>query len=169
MAALDLELARRRPAWPPWLALLVGIALVADTGLQYVEARDAIAEIEQRNNALAGRAPVEADVPEQTKRELEAARRVLQELSLPWEALFRSIEDAVSGDTALLSIEPDAGRRAVQIVGEARSYAAILKFMDRLDTAPALAQVHLLNHEMRAEAAERPFLFTLAATWKAAP
>ena len=46
MPALELDFARRRPAWPPWLALLVGMALVADTGLQYVEAQDAIAEIE---------------------------------------------------------------------------------------------------------------------------
>lgn len=169
MAALDLDLARRSPTWPAWLALVVGMALAADTGLQFVEARDAIVEVELRSNAKAGRAPVEEAVPEQTKRELEAARRVLQELALPWEALFRSIEGAVNRETALLSIEPDAGRRAVQIVGEARSYAAILGFMDRLDGSPALTKVHLLSHEMRTEAAERPFLFTLAATWKVAP
>ncbi|CAD5369842.1 hypothetical protein RA210_U110098 [Rubrivivax sp. A210] len=166
MAALDLELAPRRPSWPRWLALAVGVALALDAGLHYLELRDGVKEIEERQSTRAERKPAEEVVPEQTRRELDSARRVLQELALPWEALFASIEGAVNRDVGLLSIEPDAGRRAVQIVGEARDYAAILRLMERLEKGRALARVHLLSHELRQDVAERPFVFTLAATWK---
>lgn len=169
MARLELDLVRRRPAWPPWLALVVGLALAADAGLQWLGLRDEVATLQQRGSARPARAVAAEPVSEETQRELAGARRLLEELALPWEALFRSIEGAVDRDTALLSVEPDAGRRAVQISGEARDYPAVLRFMERLEKGPALARVHLLSHEVRQDDADRPTLFTLAASWKVAP
>ena len=169
MAALDLDLVRRRPAWPPWLALVVGLALSADAGLQLIGLRDDVAALQQRGSPRPARVVAAEALPEATQRELADARRLLEELALPWEALFRSIEGAVDRDTALLSIEPDSGRRAIQISGEARNYLAVLRFMDRLEKGQTLARVHLLSHEIRQEDADRPTLFTLAASWKVAP
>lgn len=169
MARLELDLVRRRPAWPPWLALLVGLALSVDAGLQWFGLRDDVAALQQRSGARPARAVSAEAVPEETRRELDSARKLLVELALPWEQLFRSIEGAVGRDTALLAIEPDAGRRTLQITGEARNYVAVLRFMERLEQGQALTRVHLLSHEVRQDDADRPTLFTLAATWKVAP
>ncbi|ACB36135.1 hypothetical protein Lcho_3881 [Leptothrix cholodnii SP-6] len=183
---LDLDLVRPGPAWPAWLLLIAGLALAAHTGLGYLALHEQQAQLQQRSarphQAIA--APTAA-VSDETRRELAAARQVLQELALPWEPLFRLIEGALMADAALLAIEPDAGKGALRIRGEARDYPAILAFMRRLEAspgdgagttpardpegAPLLAGVHLLNHEIREDVAERPYLFTLVASWRTAP
>jgi hypothetical protein len=104
-------------------------------------------------------------VSEQTQRELDAARRLLQELVLPWDTLFRSVETSVDRDTALLAVEPDADKRALRVTGEARDYHAVLQFVQRLEKSPGLSQIHLLNHQIREDVAEKPFVFTLSASW----
>lgn len=170
MRALDLDFVRRRPAWPAWLLLAVGLGIAGDALLGWLSLRDELAQLQRRRGVPQLVAtPAKEPVNEQTQRELDAARQVLQELALPWEPLFLAIEGAIGADTALLSIEPDAGRRMVRIGGEARHYLAILNFMQRLEASQGLSGVHLLNHQVREEVAERPVQFMLAASWKAAP
>jgi len=150
--------------------LAVGVSLAAEAGLGYAGLRAEIEQLERRRAEPAvRRAPPQAPLSESTRRELDAARRVLQELTLPWEALFGAIEASDGKGTALLAIEPDAGKRSVRISGEARSYPAILAFMQRLEASPTLSGVHLLTHQIREQEAGRPFHFTLAASWKAQP
>ena len=169
MRPLQLDLVRHRPAWPAWAVLLIGLFLAVEAGLDHQRAQRDLLELQRpRSEARLAQAGAEP-VSEQTQRELEAARRLLQELVLPWDALFRSIETAIDRDTALLAIEPDADRRSVRIIGEARNYRAILDFVVRLEEKQGLAQIHLLNHQVREDVAERPFMFTLAANWGVAP
>ena len=47
--------------------------------------------------------------------------------------------------------------------------AALLAYIDELERDPSLARVHLLNHQVREDAPERPTQFTVSATWKASP
>jgi Tfp pilus assembly protein PilN len=170
MRALDLDLVRRRPAWPSWLMLLLGLALTGQVVLDTLNLR---AEERLLQARRAGRAPAAVQptppVNEPLRRELDAAQQVLSELALPWEALFQAIETAIDGHTALLAIEPDAGRHAVRITGEARNYLAILSLMARLEATQPLARVHLLNHQIRDDVAQRPYQFTLSATWRTLP
>lgn len=174
MRALDLELVRRRPVWPAWAILAVGLALGGEALYSALKARDELDVLQQRR----GRPVISANlakepVSEQTQRELDAARQTLRELALPWEALFRAIEgttDGVKGSsTALLAIEPDPAKQVVRIGGEARDYASILRLVRRLEASHVLADVHLLSHEFLEEAAGRPFQFTLSAQWRNAP
>ena len=170
MRALDLDLVRRRPAWPAWLMLAIGVALAGDALVSYIGARDEFTQLQRRRaGVLPPLARPKEPVSEQTQRELDAARQTLQELALPWEPLFRSIEGSIDADTALLAIEPDAGKNVVRISGEARNYPAILEFMQRLEVPRVLAGVHLLNHQIREDVAERPYQFTLSAHWRAVP
>jgi Tfp pilus assembly protein PilN len=170
MRALDLDLVRRRPAWPAWLMLAIGIALAGDALVSYLGARDELTQLQQRRaGVLPTVARAKEPVSEQTQRELDAARQTLQELALPWEPLFRAIEGSIDADTALLAIEPDAGKQVVRISGEARNYLAILEFMQRLEQPRVLTGVHLLNHQIREDVAERPYQFTLSAAWRAVP
>jgi hypothetical protein len=170
MRALDLDLVRRRPVWPAWLLLGVGGLLFGDALLDTLRLRDEMGQVERRRGSTPAAAPaLKEPVNEQTRRELDVARQALQELALPWEPLFKSIESSVGTDTALLSIEPDAGKRMLRISGEARSYPSILSFMVRLEKAQVLTGVHLISHQLREELAERPVQFTLAASWRTAP
>jgi len=170
MRALDLDLVRRRPAWPAWLMLAIGIALAGDALVSYLGARDEFTQLQRRRaGVLPTVARAKEPVSEQTQRELDAARQTLQELALPWEPLFRAIEGSIDADTALLAIEPDAGKQVVRISGEARNYLAILEFMQRLEQPRVLTGVHLLNHQIREDVAERPYQFTLSAAWRAVP
>jgi Fimbrial assembly protein (PilN) len=170
MRALDLDLVRRRPAWPAWAMLAVGVLLAAEAGFGVVGLRDEVRQLEQRRAAPVVRsAAPAAPLSEPTRRELDAARRVLQELTLPWEAMFRAIEEADGKGIALLSIEPDAAKRSVRIGGEARNYPAILAFMQRLEASHTLSGVHLLNHQLREQEAGRPVYFIVATSWGAAP
>jgi Tfp pilus assembly protein PilN len=169
MRALDLELARRRPRWPAWLMAGVGAVLAFDALSSYLGLREQAQELtRQRSSHVARALPAEA-MTEETRREYEAARRLLLDLALPWERLFGSIEGAVDQDTALLAIEPDAAKQTLQITGEARDYLAVLAFMARLEQDRMLTRVHLVNHELREDAPEQPTQFTLAANWRSAP
>lgn len=170
MGALDLDFVHRRPAWPAWLLLGLGAVLAADALFDTLRLRDelALAQGRPRGSPVAAATTKEA-LNEATRRELEQARKALLELALPWEALFQAIEGSIGRDTALLAIEPDAGKRLLRISGEARSYPALLAFMVRLEKTQVLGGVHLISHQLREEVAERPLQFTLAAGWGAAP
>ncbi len=170
MRALDLDLVRRRPAWPAWLMAAIGVALAADALFGYFSLRDEVEQLQHRRSAprLAA-APAKEAVSEQTLRELNAAQQILRELALPWDALFGAIEAATDGSTAMLAIEPDAAKRVVRISGEARNYLAVLNFMGRLEKTPVLSGVHLLSHQIREDVAERPYQFTLSASWRTTP
>jgi hypothetical protein len=168
MRTLDLDLVRRRPAWPAWLLLVLGLALAVDVALGWRQAREQLAQAQQPVARPAPRRPAEPPLSEATRRELAAARQVLGQLAIPWEALFRSIEDADSAATALLTIEPDAARRSVRLSGEARDYPAILALAARLEAGGVLQRVHLQNHQLRDDAPGRPTQFTLSAHWAAA-
>lgn len=170
MRALNLDFVRRRAAWPAWLLLAVGAVLMGDALLDTLRLRDELGQWQhRRGSSSAAPSAGKEVVDEQTRRELEIARQALQELALPWEPLFKSIERSIGKDTALLAIEPDAGKRALRISGEARSYPAVLAFMVRLEETQVLGGVHLISHQLRDDAAERPVQFTLVALWKAAP
>ncbi|WP_088279570.1 PilN domain-containing protein [Ideonella sp. A 288] len=170
MRALDLDLVRRRATWPAWVMLLVGVAMAADAGFGWLDLRDEVERQQQRRSGpqIAEARPVEP-ISDQTQRELTAARRTLDELALPWDALFASIEAALDKDTALLAIEPDAGKRVVRIQGEARSYPAVLALMQRLEQSEALGGMHLLNHQIREDVPERPYQFTMSGQWSVRP
>lgn len=170
MRALDLDFAPRRSRWPAWVLLALGIGINADAGWRWMQLDEARAQWHERRASLMRRAPPAPPPPdERTHRELVAARHVLQELALPWDVLLRDIEGAIGEHTALLSIEPDASRRQLRIGGEARGYGDALGFMQRLNTTHALTGVHLLNHQVRDDAPERPVQFTLSAAWRTQP
>lgn len=165
MRRAELDFVRRRPQWPLWLAFGVAVVLAADAVHTYFGLQRGIRE-SSRPAELRPRAASDANLPEATRRELDAARRVLQDLVLPWGALFRSVEAAVGNQAALLSIEPDAARGQVRITGEARDYAAVIELMRRLESGGTLSGIHLISHEMRSDQPQRPVHFALVGYWR---
>jgi Tfp pilus assembly protein PilN len=110
--------------------------------------------------------PVAPDTrdPKLVAQEVVRANAVLANLAVPWDALFGELESAANPNVALLSIQPEAGGRKVQLAGEARRFDDLLAYVAKLDGTPGFANVFLTEHEMRG-AADRGVSFTIAADW----
>jgi hypothetical protein len=169
MRLIEIDFVRRRPVWMVWLILGIALLIAFDMGRSYFEAKRSLALGDRPPEVQPRAIPTEENVSAQTQRELDQARRVLVELSLPWDALFRSVEAAAGKNVALLSIEPDVGRGQVRITGEARDYVSALNFLVRLEEGRTLERVHLLNHELREEDPQRPYRITLVGHWRTQP
>jgi Tfp pilus assembly protein PilN len=175
MAARTLQLDFERPvAVRPWGTILLALgALVAAWVLvEYSDATDEIRRWEGKladTKRLARRSlpsfAVEDAPSTGEAQEIKAANAVLDQLAAPWDKLFADIEAATIADVALLGVQPDPRGRLVNLEGEARDLKALLTFLARLEAAPALTDAHLTRHEIRANDANRPLVFTIRARW----
>ena len=171
MRALELDFAAgsRRVSW---LGIgLLAIAAVATVKLadmyaesqrevKQIEAR--IARLERRANGINSDAPRLADA---TIQEIRHANQVIDQITLPWDRLFRAVESVANGRVALLGISPDQRRGTVELSAEAADVEAMFDYVKRLQRAPSLARVYLLNHQVNARDPQRPVRFTVTASW----
>ena len=169
MRRVDLDFMPRRRQWPSWALLGVVLFLAFDAAHSYRSLHKALDDSRRPPAARPARPVLDSGVPESTKRELDAARRIYQELALPWGPLFRAVESATGPQAALLSIEPDAARGLVRITGEVKDYPSVIEFMRRLEATGVLERAHLVSHEVREDQAQRPTFFALVAYWRANP
>ncbi len=148
------------------IALLLGGKLFADY-------RDVTAEIERgeaaltRLERLAGHKAVRPGKQgaDPYSAEIKRANEVIDQLALPWDQLFASVEEAAGKDVALLSIQPDKHKGAVSIEGEAKDIAAMLDYMRRLNEAKQLRKIDLLSHQVQQQDPQKPVRFNLSARW----
>ena len=110
--------------------------------------------------------PLDASALQQ---EIRQANEILQQLALPWDALFQAVEATSEQEIALLSIQPDVGKRIVRIGGEAKNFDALLAYITRLEDSKILNRVYLTSHEVRTQVAEKPVRFALVANWVVQP
>ena len=170
MRALHVDF--QRPAAFPlgWASLALVLALAIFTGYSYYRTSSALAQVEAsaaRSRAAAARAVSGAD-GERLQQELKAASKILDELSLPWDALFQALEQARGERVALLLAQPEPRKRIVTLNGEAKNYDSLFAFVRELEKNPAMTRVHLQSHEVRQNDPQRPIFFTLEAQWGAA-
>lgn len=98
--------------------------------------------------------------------ELRQARAVVQQLDLPWDELFRSVESADAPTVALLGIESAADRKRLQITAEAKNFEAMLRYIRELEGRELFAQVYLSSHQIQLQDPQRPVRFMLSASWR---
>ncbi len=103
------------------------------------------------------------------QQEIRNANQVVQQMTLPWDRLFKELETAASNEVALLSVQPDVASRQVRISGEAKNFTAMLDYARRLEQTDMLREVILLGHEVKAQDPQRPVTFSLAAGWSERP
>lgn len=171
MRALDLDFQPRKFS-PAGLALLAaGLLAFAAAFLDY---RSAAEEADARRAELANlQQPARAALPRvgddrELQQVMQAAGAVAQDLQRPWDALFKALEEAKAEDVALLSLNPDAARGALQITGEAKTRDAILAFVDRLSQGGALKNVFLAEDQRQEQDPEKPYRFLITADWAGA-
>jgi hypothetical protein len=172
MPALELDYVRR---WygddrtGRWL-LVLGLLVLAAVGgylwrlnAQIDRFHGEVGRIEQSLRQQSGQVrPLSA---REVETQLAAARVVMRQLSLPWEALFRAVESADARNVALLTIQPNAERRTLAISGEAKAFEHVLEYVRQLERSDPLVNVHLTNHKIEQQDPQRPVHFTLVADW----
>lgn len=174
MRALDLDFVRSTRPWPVWglLLLVVGAAVLTQVVVSERELAGRIALSESRLALLArhgAKQGVGSGDAQNVEQEIRQANTILQQLTLPWAALFKAVEDANDKQIALLAIQPDAQKSQVRLQGEAKNLKALLDYIGRLAQGGTLTQVYLTNHEIKAQDPEQPVQFSLLANWNMKP
>ena len=174
LPALQLDFKQSPRHWP-WLGLLLLIAGVMWVAYAMNEARVLSGQIdlaEARLAVLAKRGriqpapPIDAQVLQQ---EVRQANDILQQLTLPWNALFQVLESTSEKQIALLTVQPDARKHSLRLSGEAKNFDALLAYIARLEQSRVLSHVYLTSHEVRTQDAEQPVRFALVANWTVQP
>lgn len=119
---------------------------------------------QQQQHRKTPRTPI-ARITQETQQELKQANEVLQKINLPWEALFDSLEYAVSKEIALLSVQPNVANRTIRITGEARNLAALTDFVEVIEREEVFENAYVLNYKVKQENPYRPIAFSLTTTW----
>jgi hypothetical protein len=161
-------------ATPAGIALLVAGAFLTAAGAAWTasllaeigQVESGIADIEGPGHRLDGHGSGQA---REVRRQVRQANLVVQEMTIPWDRLFRGLESAEDDEVALLELEPDAAKRTVRISGEAKHLEAMLEYSRRLERTGTLDRVVLLGHEIRIDDAQRPVAFSLSAAWRESP
>lgn len=170
MQPLDLDHVRTRSR-APWVRYALAAAALGFAADQAAHYRSTAARISFVEARLAER-PRAAATPTARKlsaEELAVARDTVGRLGMPWEVLFRALENAHTDHVTLSSIEPDAQARTVLISGEAKDYLAALSYVAALAEQPALRRVHLARHEVQKNGSARPLAFAVSAAWRDSP
>jgi len=174
-AALQLDFKRApasRARWIGWLLLAAAVPAVILTSEAYSRAAQSWELAQSRNAHLQGR--LQADSPRRaaappdaaTLAAIRRANAVIDQLSVPWADLFDAVEAADARGLGVLSLTPNARDRSLRLVGEARSMAELLAYVERMAAQPALRQVHLLGYSTAVRDGVSVVSFTLAATWR---
>ena len=156
--------------------LFVGLLVLAGVFWQYRQVTEEVNYwtnrverlAKQQQQKAAPRTRVASRVKEfsqEIRKEVAQANAILDQINLPWEALFDAIEHAATEQIALLSLQPDVGNRTLRINGEAKSMAELLDFVEALERELVFENVHLLNYKIKQDNPHRPIIFLLTAAW----
>lgn len=161
----------------PWMGLgvlVMALAMLALMGSYYQTLNQQTAfwekKIDRVERLSSHRAHASRPLSEQSARarmlEIEEANQVVDQITLPWDALFKAVETAGGQGIALLSMEPDLKKGTIKINGEAKDLNALLNYVKQLSTREVIGSVFLQNHHVQQEDPEKPLRFSLLVRWK---
>ncbi len=160
MARLDFDFHAQpsRPGLPSILLALAGVIILAWswTSLQAARATEAglamrIAALEKAPAHPAARPATHKDDVAQLAR-----ARVAGQLAYAWQPAFEALAAAHSGKIALVSLDAVQVKSQLKLVAEARQLADAIAYIDALQQQPGVRRVELLQHEVRADDAQKP-------------
>jgi len=99
------------------------------------------------------------------REEITAVRTVLDELALPWQPLFTTLEKLNRPEVKLLEVTPHPQRHKLRITAQAQDASAMLNYVDNLNAAPIFGDVFLLSHEYTTGGSGMPIRFVTEAAW----
>jgi hypothetical protein len=168
---LDFHPRAQRASRPlAWLALALACAVAAMAAWQLSRDAEALAALQARHDRLEARARpaaphVEVASPELAHR-VASANQAIDQLAVPWDALFHSIESADARGLGVMSLLPNARTHQLRLGGEAKTVPDVLAYVDRLAALATLQQVRLEGYETVVRDGVDVVSFTVAATWR---
>lgn len=102
---------------------------------------------------------------EHLQAELKAANRVIAQLALPWDALFREVEASVDEQVTLLSVEPDTEKRELRIIAEAENLDSMLEYARRVRAIALFKDAYVVSHQIQRQEPQQPVRFVVNAQW----
>ena len=175
MRLLRLDHGAHAPRWlrAPALALAAALLACAAQGLYAFRLAESALQLQQLEAArlqVAGYGAPKRGQERARKRlapsDETLAAQLRAELAKPWERLFSAIEDSTGPDVSLLSLTPTPGRPQLQIGGEARSMAALLAFLKRLQESGAYPGVYLREHHVDPADPRQAVRFSMELRWE---
>ena len=170
MSGLGLDFAQphpRRPWWA-WLALAAGIAAVAWTGREYGRTMDAQAaaraSLQAQRLAQPQRAAAQRRDPA-AEAQLAARQLAIRQMEMPWGALLSTLQRTRPATIGLIGLEAEGRRGLLTLTAEAKDYPAMLDYYRRLQGAPGLSEITLIQHALRQDGNARPVRFVLRGHW----
>ncbi|WP_431100482.1 hypothetical protein [Roseateles noduli] len=132
---------------------------------QLREQRIALAAAQAPRPAAGSRAASAPGIP---AIQVVAANAAIRRLNLPWREVFDGLEAAAGEQVSVVSIEPEADKRLLQVGGEVATPDRMLDFVSRLKRLDAFEQVVLRHHEVASSGPSdaRPLKFIVAVTWR---
>lgn len=161
---LDYVAAPRRSHWLGVPVLAAGLVLAAYSVDRYRDALEALSQLEPAPS-LTRPEGASAFSDDRRLEELRRAESVVRRLGLPWAPLLEAVEAASGGDVALLRMQPQADSHSLQLTAEARTQAAMLEYLRRLDASPLLSEVRLVGHRVRDDEPTHPVRFDVRASF----
>lgn len=149
------------------LALLVwaGLGWFYQILLQEHEAQQVLEQQlqQKQRQARANQQPLDESPLQHTQR--MAATSALEQLDIPWSALFHDLEHAYDDKVTLISVEPDASRRDILITAEAADWSSMLNYSGQVRDSENLRNAHITGHQVNLQDPQRPVRFTILAQW----
>jgi hypothetical protein len=168
MRALQIDFVRPAAArpWVGWALLAVALGAAAMLAAEFRAAQVELARLEdraERHRARELRAAADPQAARALREELQRARAVTEQLSLPWGRLFQAVESAATKQVALIALQPESTRGVMRITAEARDLGEALEFVRRLSATRQLRGVHLASHQIQIDDPQRPVRFVVLA------
>lgn len=144
------------------VAAFVALSYYGDLTGETQQLESQAAKLERRARGLA---PVAPRVDASLQQEILRVNEVIDQLALPWDGLFRSVEGAATDRVMLLGIDPDARSGMVRISAEASDSEAMFDYVGRLGQQGEFSKVHLLQHQLEPQDRAWPIRFLVGASW----
>jgi hypothetical protein len=165
------ERPRRAPALGLVLLLtgsvvaVVATSMVSEALAAGAAYRASLQALQARSSRPAPKAAAKGPVDGRALARGAAGRQVAQALQSPWADLLDVIDVKPEADVALLSVEPSAAKRTVNIMAEARDEAAMLEHLSLLQKDPRLSGVRLTSHQRQTQTPGSPWRYQIQGSW----
>lgn len=174
--ALDYIGGRRRSSRIGWVLLLAGAVLAGMVVVDWWAASEEAARWEAKAGHwqdMAKRLDARHGAGESVDsvafgQQVLAAGKAIGHLVTPWGDLYHTLEGTIDESVSLLAISPNAEKGELRLNGEAKDFAALRNYLQRLSESGTLTDVRLLHQEVKQNDAQHPISFSIFASWRKA-